>query len=65
MQPIDPSQIQLNQEGRLKHFLTTEGLSKEILTEIIDTADSFISTQERSVKTQPVLARLLSLRQSA
>ena len=28
---------------------------KEILTEIIDTADSFISTQERSVKTVPLL----------
>jgi aspartate carbamoyltransferase catalytic subunit len=55
MQPNDPSQIQLNQEGRLKHFLTTEGLSKEILTEIIDTANSFISTQERSVKTVPLL----------
>jgi len=55
MQAMDPSQIQLNQEGRLKHFLTTEGLSKEILTEIIDTANSFISTQERSVKTVPLL----------
>lgn len=55
MQPMDPSQIQLNSEGRLKHFLTTEGLSKDILTEIIDTANSFISTQERSVKTVPLL----------
>lgn len=52
---MDPSQIQLNKEGRLKHFLTTEGLSKEILNEIIDTANSFISTQERSVKTVPLL----------
>ncbi|NVK37148.1 MAG: aspartate carbamoyltransferase catalytic subunit [Gammaproteobacteria bacterium] len=55
MQPMDPNQIQLNSEGRLKHFLTTEGLSKELLTEIIDTANSFISTQERSVKTVPLL----------
>lgn len=55
MNPLDPSQIQLNEEGRLKHFLTTEGLSKDILTEILDTADSFISTQERSVKTVPLL----------
>ena len=44
------SKVQLNSKGRLKHFLTTEGLSKELLTEILDTADSFISTQERSVK---------------
>lgn len=55
MKPLDPSQIQLNEEGRLKHFLTTEGLSKEILTEILDTADSFIGTQSRSVKTVPLL----------
>ncbi len=47
--------IQLNEEGRLKHFLTTEGLSRDILTEILDTANSFISTQERSVKTVPLL----------
>ncbi len=50
-----PSAVQLNEQGRLKHFLTTEGLSREILTEILDTADSFISTQERSVKTVPLL----------
>jgi aspartate carbamoyltransferase catalytic subunit len=55
MNPLDPSQIQLNEDGRLKHFLTTEGLSKEILTEILDTADSFIGTQSRSVKTVPLL----------
>jgi aspartate carbamoyltransferase catalytic subunit len=55
MQPMDPNQIQLNKEGRLKHFLTTEGLSKDILSEILDTANSFISTQERSVKTVPLL----------
>ncbi len=26
-----PSQIQLNKDGHLKHFLTIEGLSKETL----------------------------------
>ena len=30
--------LQLNAEGKLKHFLTIEGLSKELLTEILDTA---------------------------
>lgn len=54
-QLILPGQVQLNSEGRLKHFLTTEGLSKELLTEILDTADSFISSQNRSVKTVPLL----------
>jgi aspartate carbamoyltransferase catalytic subunit len=53
--PMDPSQMQLTEDGRLKHFLTTEGLSKELLTEILDTADSFIGTQARSVKTVPLL----------
>ncbi|MFU0502236.1 aspartate carbamoyltransferase, partial [Acinetobacter baumannii] len=30
-----PSQVQLNQDGNLKHFLTIEGLSKENLTKIL------------------------------
>ena len=51
----DPNTVQLTEDGRLKHFLTTEGLSRELLTEILDTADSFISTQERAVKTVPLL----------
>ena len=51
----DPTQVQLTADGRLKHFLTTEGLSKELLTEILDLADSFISTQERAVKKVPLL----------
>ncbi len=40
-----PSQIQLNQDGHLKHFLTIEGLSKETLTKILDTAQSFLMTK--------------------
>lgn len=52
---LDPAKVQLTEDGRLKHFLTTEGLSRELLTEILDTADSFISTQERAVKKVPLL----------
>ncbi len=48
-------QTQLNEQGQLKHFLTTEGLSKALLTDILDLADSFISTQERAVKKVPLL----------
>ncbi len=55
MSLILPEQVQLTEDGRLKHFLTTQGLSRALLTEILDTADSFISTQERSVKTVPLL----------
>ena len=42
-----PSQIQLNQDGHLKHFLTIEGLSKETLTKILDTAQSFFNEQDQ------------------
>ncbi|MCO4756708.1 aspartate carbamoyltransferase catalytic subunit [Pontibacterium sp.] len=51
----DPNQIQLNSEGQLKHYLTTEGLSREILTEILDTADSFVDMGEQQVKKVPLL----------
>ena len=47
--------LQLNSEGRLRHFLTVEGLSKEILTDILDTAESFTSVTDRSIKKVPIL----------
>jgi len=47
--------LQLNTEGKLKHFLTIDGLSKEILTEILDTAESFSSMSEQRVKKVPLL----------
>ncbi|MGZ8191721.1 MAG: aspartate carbamoyltransferase catalytic subunit, partial [Methylococcaceae bacterium] len=34
--------LQLNAEGKLKHFLTIEGLDKSLLTEILDMAESFV-----------------------
>ncbi len=42
-----PSQIQLNQNGNLKHFLTIEGLYKDTLTKILDTAQSFFKDQNQ------------------
>jgi len=47
--------LQLNSEGNLKHFLTINGLSKKLLTEILDTADSFIEVGERNIKNVPLL----------
>ncbi len=47
--------IQLTDQGRLKHFLTIEGLSKELLTEILDTAESFVGMSEHQVKKVPLL----------
>ena len=50
-----PHQLQLNENGQLRHFLTTEGLSTALLTEILDTADSFVSVGKQAVKKVPLL----------
>lgn len=49
------NQLQLNSQGQLRHFLNLNGLSRELLTEILDTADSFVSVGEQSVKKVPLL----------
>ncbi|MFD2231922.1 aspartate carbamoyltransferase catalytic subunit [Alkalimarinus sediminis] len=54
-EPKDPSRLQLNDQGRLRHFLTLDGLDKATLTEILDTADSFIEVGARSIKKVPLL----------
>ena len=46
--------IQLDKKGKLKHFLTVEGLSTDILNQILDTAESFAGVNE-SVKKVPLL----------
>jgi aspartate carbamoyltransferase catalytic subunit len=47
--------LQLTPEGRLRHLLTLEGLPARILTEILDTAQSFVSVGDREVKKVPLL----------
>jgi aspartate carbamoyltransferase catalytic subunit len=47
--------LQLTESGKLKHFLTIEGLSKQLLTEILDTAESFVDMSEHQVKKVPLL----------
>ncbi len=49
------SNLQFNQDGKLKHFITIEGLNKEILTEILDTANSFASMSQKKVNKVPLL----------
>ncbi len=44
---------QLNKNGELIHLLSTEGLSKDILTHILDTASNFVSVNDREVKSTP------------
>ena len=48
-------QLQLDEHGRLKHFLTIEGLSYDLLLQILDTAESFAGVGERAVKKVPLL----------
>jgi aspartate carbamoyltransferase catalytic subunit len=47
--------LQLTPEGKLRHLLTLDGLPARILTQILDTAESFISIGEREVKKVPLL----------
>jgi len=46
---------QLNKHGELIHLLSTEGLPKAIIHQILDTAGSFLSVNEREVKKVPLL----------
>ena len=46
---------QLNQDGGLRHLLTLDGLPRAILTQILDTAESFMDVGEREVKKVPLL----------
>ena len=46
---------QLNRNGELIHLLSTEGLSRDILTHILDTASQFVSVNDREVKKVPLL----------
>ncbi|AEF98567.1 aspartate carbamoyltransferase catalytic subunit [Methylomonas methanica] len=47
--------LQLTEQGKLKHFLSIEGLDKGLLTEILDTAESFAGISEHQVKKVPLL----------
>ena len=46
---------QLNAHGELLHLLSIEGLPREILGQILDTAGTFLSVNDREVKKVPLL----------
>ena len=46
---------QLNRHGELTHLITTEGLSRDILTHILDRAQSFVPLANREIKKVPLL----------
>ena len=47
--------IQLNKQGRLRHFLTVEGLKRQVLVDILDTAESLSGVTDQTVKKVPLL----------
>ncbi len=47
--------LQLDANGKLRHFLTIEGLKKQHLTDILDLAESFATVSGQSVKKVPLL----------
>jgi len=47
--------IQLDAQGRLRHLLTIEGLKRQMIVDILDTAESFISVTGQAVKKVPLL----------
>ncbi len=46
---------QLNPHGELIHLLSIEGLPRAVLTQLLDTAGTFLSVNERDVKKVPLL----------
>ncbi len=46
---------QLGADGKLAHLLTTEGLSAEVITHILDTAEQFVPVGDREIKKVPLL----------
>lgn len=49
------SEIQLSENNQLRHFLSIEGLSKELMHEVMDIAESFSAVVDQPVKKVPVL----------
>ena len=47
--------IQFDQNGHLRHFLTIEGLPRQTLTDILDTAENFSTVGTQQAKKVPLL----------
>jgi aspartate carbamoyltransferase catalytic subunit len=50
-----PRNPQLNDKGELQHLLSVEGLPRELLVQILDTAESFAGVTDRDIKKVPLL----------
>jgi aspartate carbamoyltransferase catalytic subunit len=51
---MSATDLQLDGEGNLKHFLTIEGLSRARLIEILDQAEAFLGIARQAVKKVPL-----------
>jgi aspartate carbamoyltransferase catalytic subunit len=47
--------LQIDDKGRLRHLLCISGLTRQLLIEILDTAESFAGVTEQSIKKVPLL----------
>lgn len=47
--------LQLDEHGRLRHLLTIEGLKRQQIVDILDTAESFMSVGDQQVRKVPLL----------
>jgi aspartate carbamoyltransferase catalytic subunit len=52
---MSASNLQIDSQGRLRHFLAISGLNRQLLNEILDTAESFSGVTEQTVKKVPLL----------
>ena len=53
--PATADAVQFDRNGGLRHFLTLDGMSREQLLGILDTAESFVSVGMREIKKVPLL----------
>jgi len=47
--------LQLDNHGELRHFLSIEGLNQPLLTQILDTAESFVHDSGKPIQKYPIL----------
>lgn len=52
---MNGADLQLDAQGRLRHFLSIEGMRRAQLEEILQLAESFIGVGEQQVKKVPLL----------
>jgi aspartate carbamoyltransferase catalytic subunit len=52
---VSKQDIQFDQSGKLRHFLTIEGLPRQTIIDILDNAEKFTTVGTRTVKKVPLL----------